>query len=105
MTLKVNGSIKEIHKSTGFTKKDGTDGYKKGLTITTEAKYNPDIHFDIYNEQAKENLGELNVGDEVDVSFNLSSRNYEGKYYHNVTAWKVSKTEVIINEDKGDNPF
>ena len=30
-----------------------------------------------------------NVGDEVDVSFNIKCNEYKGKYYTNLDAWKV----------------
>ena len=33
-----------------------------------------------------------NIGDQVEVSFNLSSREWNGKYFHNIDAWKIEKT-------------
>ena len=33
------------------------------------------------------NFGE---GQEVEVAFNISSREFNGKYYHNIDAWKIN---------------
>jgi hypothetical protein len=29
-------------------------------------------------------------GQEVEVAFNVSSREFNGKYYHNLDAWKIN---------------
>ena len=42
----------------------------------------------------------------VEVEFNLSSREYNGKYFHNVNAWKITKQEVVMQEVGSDeDPF
>ena len=42
----------------------------------------------------------------VDVSFNLSSREYNGKYYHNIDAWRINKTaSSMSNESENTSPF
>ena len=30
-----------------------------------------------------------NEGDEIEVSFNLYSREFNGKYFHNIDAWRI----------------
>jgi len=34
-------------------------------------------------------LNNFEEGQEVSVAFNISSREYNGKYYHNIDAWKI----------------
>ena len=55
----------------------------------------------MFGEEKCENLTKYNkVGDEVEVSFNVSSREFNGKYYHNLDAWKVFKaTASTPNQD------
>ena len=36
-------------------------------------------------------LAGVTVGEDVEVHFNLSSREFNGKYYHNIDAWKIDK--------------
>ena len=33
-------------------------------------------------------------GQELEVSFNVSSREFNGKYYHNIDAWKITAASV-----------
>ena len=37
----------------------------------------------------------LNEGDKVNVSFDIESREYNGRYYTDVKAWKVGKGEAM----------
>ena len=41
-----------------------------------------------------------NIGDEVEVSFNLSSREWNGRYFHNVDAWKIEKVGIENSDTK-----
>lgn len=43
-------------------------------------------------------INTLTIGHTYDVSINLSSREYQGKYYHNVTAWKVDEVSEVDNK-------
>ena len=45
------------------------------------------------------NYGE---GQEVEVAFNISSREFNGKYYHNIDAWKIDA--VAGGADAGAPP-
>lgn len=40
-------------------------------------------------------LDSYKVGDNVTVDFNIKGRNYNGKYYLTVEAWKISKNAPI----------
>ena len=35
-------------------------------------------------------LRDFGAGQEVEVAFNISSREFNGKYYHNIDAWKIT---------------
>ena len=43
-------------------------------------------------------LSHHNEGDQVEVSFNLSSREYNGRYFHNVDAWRIENLGSSIQE-------
>jgi len=42
-------------------------------------------------------LNNLKGGQSVEVLFNVSSREFNGKYYHNLDAWKIS-VDALENE-------
>ena len=46
-------------------------------------------------DMRKENCMKLNsyeVGDEVELSLNSNAREYNGKYFNSISAWKIKKT-------------
>jgi len=66
--------------------------------------------FTLFGEEKVDNFMKYNkVGDTVDVSFNLKSREHEGNVYNSLDAWKVFKstenlTSAMDTEDD-DLPF
>jgi len=85
------------------------------FVIDTGDQYNPEICFQLFGSDKVEDFKSRNkVGDSVEVAFNVSSRDYNGKYYHNLDAWKIKglesskSTEEIIEKSEqvnDDLPF
>jgi len=93
--LKIKGKIVKILEVEKGTSKAGKEWQKINFIIDTGNQYNPEVCFQLFGTEKVENFNKYNkVGQEVEVSFNVSSREYNGKYYHNLDAWKVFKSEV-----------
>ena len=45
-------------------------------------------------------LGAYELGDLIEVFFNISSREYNGRYYHNIDAWKISNPNEEEKSEK-----
>jgi len=112
--LKMNGKITNILEVEKGTSKAGKEWQKLTFVIDNGNQYNPLVAFSIFGTEKVENFNKYNkLGDNVDVSFNISSREFEGKWYNSIDAWKVFKstgeTQPELNtsdtEDSGDLPF
>ena len=91
-TLTASGNITKILPIENGISKSGADWSKLNFIINTSADFNPEICFEIFKkEKCDKFLADFQEGDFVKVSFNVSSREYNGKYYHNISAWKVEK--------------
>mgnify|MGYP005991723143 CR=1 FL=1 len=91
MSLEVKGTVTAVLDPLEGTSKAGKEWKKQSFVIDTGAQYNPLVCFEVFGEDKIAELIEpISEGQEVTVSFNLSSREWEGKYFHNVQAWKVS---------------
>ena len=67
---------------------------KLDFVIKTDDEYCNIYCFQIFGEERVESFIKYNkVGQVVDVSFNISSREYNGKYFHNLDAWKIFKSD------------
>lgn len=60
---------------------------KQSIVIETDAQYPQQVSFDVLNKP--ELLTPFGTGDRVTVSFDVRGREYQGKYYTSLTAWKV----------------
>ena len=88
--LKLKGKIVKILEAESGTSKAGKSWIKQNFVIDTGASYNPEVCFEVFGQEKVDNLQKYNkVGQEVEVSFNISSREYNGKYFHNLSAWKI----------------
>ena len=89
MSLSIKGRIKSILDVESGTSKAGKGWRKQSFVVDTGAQYNPDVCFGVFGDDKIDMLSRFNPGAEVEVSFNISSREYKGKFYHNIDAWKI----------------
>ena len=89
---------------------------KLSYRIDTGDQYNNLWEFEIYkgvdHVEHAHNFAKYNkVGDAVKVSFNVSTNEWQGKYFTSLDAWKVFKAdnskqkEEVAVEEEGDLPF
>ena len=104
--LTIKGKIQTIIPKEEGVSQAGKPYVKQNFVIDTGNEYNPLVCFQIFGAEKVDKFNQYNKeGDKVDVSFNVSSREYNGKYYHNLDAWRVVKSEeVTVNPDlnRGD---
>lgn len=96
--LKLTGKIKVIDEIQQGTSKDGKDWQKINFVIS-----NNDGHegaeqifaFEIFGEEKVQKFLEHNKeGKEVEVSFNIRTNEWKGKYFTSLQAWKVWGVEA-----------
>ena len=105
MSLSIKGKITKKLEVESGTSKAGKEWKKQSFIIDTGSQYNPEICFQLFGEDKIQILENYKEGDKVDVSFNLSSREYNGRYFHNVDAWRIESiadTSHTVNEDLPD---
>lgn len=86
--MNVKGVVIHILKEETGVSKAGKEWRKRGFVIETADQYPKTICFDTFGEKTSL-IDPLSEGQEVDVHFNLESREYNGKYFHNINAWKI----------------
>jgi hypothetical protein len=61
------------------------------VVTTPDAKYPQDILFQTVNDKMAV-LESLGVGQQVEVSYNVRGREFNGRYYNTLDAWKIEVT-------------
>lgn len=64
---------------------------KQDIIVETDGQYPKKICISIWGDKINEK--QLIIGNNLDISFELESREYNGKWYTDVKAWKIDLSE------------
>jgi len=106
--MEVKGTVKLIAPSETGVSQAGKQWKKQVIVVDTGADYNPDIAIQAFGDEKIKELNKLAVGDSVLIKCNVSSREYNGKYFHNIDGWfftKNTKEETPVVVESDDLPF
>lgn len=114
-TFTVEGTIKEIAEEQVFP-----SGFSKREFVVTvpDDKYPQDIKFDALKDRASI-LNGFEKGQDVAVTFDLRGREYNGRHFVDLVAWKLESKQsdggtqqppppaddLSYDESEGDPPF
>jgi hypothetical protein len=89
MSYKMQGRVIAIGEPTGGTSKAGKDWNKQDFVIETDDKYNPNLSFTVLNDK-NNTFDQFRIGTTVEVDFNVGSKEYQGRWFTNCNAFKVT---------------
>lgn len=91
MALSIKGKIEKILDAESGVSRAGNQWNKQEFVIETTEQFPKKVCFTLFGDKTSmvENIA---VGEEVEVSFNLESREFNGKWFHNINAWKIDRT-------------
>lgn len=90
MPLSLKGKIEKILEPESGVSRAGNEWNKREFVIETDEQFPKKVCFTLFGDKTSL-IQSLQAGDEVEVSFNLESREFNGKWYHNINAWKIEK--------------
>jgi hypothetical protein len=101
MSLEVKGKVTKVLQEEKGQSTAGKDWFKSGFVIETFDQFPKTIALTVMSEKLMPVVKSLVIGQEVTAHINIESREYQDKYFTNVTAWKIDKaTQGITNEPK-----
>jgi hypothetical protein len=88
MALEISGKIiLKLNKTEGISKA-GKPWSKQEFVIETQETYPRKVMISTMNEKVND-LERFNVGDMITASLNIESREFNGRWYTDVRAWKL----------------
>lgn len=88
--IKFTGRVIFVGQETTFVDKNGNNNKKAGYAIKTDEKYPKTIYFEVFGQDKIEKF-DIHKDDVVEASVNISSREYLGKWFTSIIAWRVNK--------------
>ena len=91
----VKGTLKKMLPEISGINKAGNEWKKQDFVIDTGAQFNPELCISTFKENI-DTIKNISIGSYIEVEINLYSKEYNDKYFHNITAWKIT---VLDNEE------
>jgi nuclear transport factor 2 (NTF2) superfamily protein len=102
--MEINGKLTEILPEQTGQGKTGNGWRKRSFIIETmEEQYPKKVCVDAWGERI-DNLLSIGVGNEISVSFDLESREFNGRWYTSVKAWKIDRKQGASSSTKAPLP-
>ena len=75
-----------------------SDNFQKRIIVINDGddKYPQVVPFEFIQDNCDQVLG-FNIGDMVTVKYNIRGREYNGKYYVNLQAWRIEKNKAAVD--------
>ena len=91
MALELEGRIVSKLNVQSGTSARGAWSKQEFILEYQEGNFPSQVCLNVWGEDKVRELGKYQVGDKVKVSFNLSAREYNGRWYNDIRAWKVDR--------------
>ena len=92
--MEITGKLSELLPEQGGQGKTGNTWRKRTIVIETlDSQYPKKVCFDVWGDRIDQ-LQSVAIGDEIEISFDIESREFNGKWYTNAKAWKFEKKQA-----------
>ncbi|GAB4407388.1 MAG: DUF3127 domain-containing protein [Microscillaceae bacterium] len=103
MALEVNGKLVKSLPEVGGTSKAGNNWRKQDFVIETMDQYPKKICFSLWGDKI-DMLREVREGEQLKVSFDVESREYNERWYTDLKAWRIEKVGAQDPGSEGMTP-
>lgn len=98
MALEIEGKIiRKLNVQSG-TSQRGEWSKQEFIIEFQEGNFPSQVCMSVWGADKVKELESYKIGDNVKVSFNLSSREYNSRWYTDVRAWRIEKENPSIND-------
>ena len=105
--MEVTGTVKlKLAVESGISKSEKV-WKKQTVVIDTGGDFNNEIAVSAFGDEKLESLNKLEVGMKVKILCNVYSREYNGRYFHNIDGYHfaIMGSEVVAPVLSDDLPF
>ena len=93
--MEISGKITHaLEMRSGTARTTGNPWMSQSFVIETHDQYPRRCVFDVFGEDRLKEFN-IQVGEELTVSFDLDAREYQGRWYNSVRAWRVAAPQAI----------
>ena len=96
--MEITGKIIAVLPERGGVSKTGNEWKTQEYVIETHEQYPKKVCFNVFGA---DKIAQFNIqaGDEMTVSFDINAREYQGRWYNDIRAWKVERGTATVPTD------
>lgn len=89
--MEISGKIiKALEVRSGVSQRTGNKWMSQQFVIETHEQYPKHCVFSVFGEDRLKQF-DIKVGEELTVSFDIDAREYQGRWYNDISAWRVQR--------------
>ncbi len=88
----------------GISQRTGSEWKVQTYVLETQEQYPRKMCFDVFGSDKIAQFA-INIGDHLTVSFDIDAREYQGRWYNSIRAWKVERVADQSAAPVADAPF
>jgi len=98
--MEITGRIIAVLPEQGGVSKAGSEWKKQEYVLETQEQYPKKVCFQIFGSD-KITAAAIRPDEVLTVSFDIESREYQGRWYTNINAWKVERNAAAATPARG----
>lgn len=97
--MEISGKIiKALEVRSGISQRTGNKWMSQQFVIETHEQYPKHCVFSVFGEDRLKQF-DIKVGEEITVSFDIDAREYQGRWYNDISAWRVQRGVAPVAEE------
>ena len=101
--MELSGKVIAVLEPRGGVSKTGNPWKVQEYVIETHDQYPRKMCFDVFGED-KINQFNIQIGEEITVSFDIDAREWQGRWFNSIRAWKVDRVAAQDPQGPADLP-
>ena len=102
--MELSGKVIAVLEPRGGVSKTGNAWKVQEYVIETNDQYTRKMCLDVFGEE-KINQFNIQLGEELTVSFDIDARDWQGRWFNSIRAWKVERVSAQPAPMPVDAPF
>ena len=94
--MELAGKVIAVLEPRGGVSKSGNQWKVQEYVIETHDQYPRRMCFDVFGEDKIQQFN-IQVGEELNVSFDIDAREWQGRWFNSIRAWKVERVNAAAD--------
>lgn len=100
----LTGKVFQISQTETGISRSGKEWSRQDFVIDTDEKYTKKVCFSLFNDNC-DLLSDVSEGDKVDITFGMESKEFNGRWFTNLTAFGVSLLEQNSDDSQSHEEY